>query len=55
MRVVVSSICAAFLNAGAATATPLDMTVDRLFSICEALRWEPGMVLGEISAHLSLM
>ncbi|MCT7378627.1 hypothetical protein [Chelativorans salis] len=37
MRVtVISSICAAFLNVGAATAMPLDMTVDRLLNICEA-------------------
>jgi hypothetical protein len=37
MRVtVISSICAAFLNVGAATAMPLNMTVDRLFSVCEA-------------------
>ncbi len=33
---VISGICAAFLNFGAAKATPTDMTVDRLFDICEA-------------------
>ena len=37
MRVtVISGICGAFLNIGAASAMPLNMTVDRLLDICEA-------------------
>ncbi len=35
MRIAVS-ICVAFLNIGTATAMPIDMTVERLFSVCEA-------------------
>lgn len=33
---VLSGICAVFFNIGVATATPVDLTADRLLDICEA-------------------
>lgn len=48
MRItVISGMCAAFLNIGAATAMPEDMTVDRLLAICEAPDVQAATVKGE--------
>lgn len=44
---VISGMCAAFLNIGAATAMPEDMTVDRLLAICEAPDVQAATVKGE--------
>lgn len=48
MRITaISGMCAAFLNIGAATAMPEDMTVDRLLAICEAPGVQAATVKGE--------
>lgn len=48
MRItVVSGMCAAFLNTGAATAMPMDITVDRLLNICEAPTVQAAKVKGD--------
>jgi hypothetical protein len=48
MRIsVISGICAAFLNVGAVTAQPMDMTIDRLFNICEASDVQAVTVKGD--------
>lgn len=43
---VISGICAAFLNIGAATAMPLAMTIDRLLNICNAPTIQAATVSG---------
>ncbi|MCK4207137.1 hypothetical protein J3U99_20415 [Brucella pituitosa] len=45
---VISGLCAALLNIGAATAMPEDMTVDRLLAICEAIDVQAATVKGEV-------
>lgn len=48
MRItVISGLCAAFLNIGAATAMPMDMTVDRLLDICESPTVQAATVKGD--------
>ncbi|NTI46420.1 MULTISPECIES: hypothetical protein [Rhizobium/Agrobacterium group] len=48
MRItVMTGMCAAFLNSGAATAMPENMTVDRLLAICEAPDLQAAMVQGD--------
>lgn len=47
MRItVMSGMCAAFLNIGAATAMPENMKVDRLLAICEAPDVQAATVQG---------
>ena len=46
MQMVVSGLCALFLGVGAARATPMEMTVDRLFEICEARSVEAAAAMG---------
>ena len=48
MRItVIGGIYTAFLNIGAATAMPVDMTVDRLLNICEAPNVQATTVKGD--------
>jgi hypothetical protein len=48
MRItVMSGMCAAFLNIGAATAMPENMKVDRLLAICEAPDVQAATVQGD--------
>lgn len=44
---VTSGMCAAFLNIGAATATPENMTVNHLLAICEAPDVQAAIVQGD--------
>ncbi len=51
---VITGICAALLDAGAAAAAPVDITMERLFQICEATDVRAAALQGDELGWLRL-